>query len=134
MTEKQDTNTTPRNNNNNNNLVYYTTTTRKTTSLYISERFRPTYEKLLEILERENRSVNQWFEDFATPYVRLHEPGNPQQRLDVISDLGKSYRANACFDCQGKPGYKVFLKDKPVLVCESCFERRKPHLKGWSKL
>jgi hypothetical protein len=26
-------------------------------------------------------------------YVRLHEPGNPQQRLDVVLKLGKAYHA-----------------------------------------
>lgn len=137
MSEEKDTTiSTPRNNNNKNNInihtyIYLQHTTK---TFYISNSRNETFKKLYEILSRENVSFSDWVFKQAETYVRLHETGNPQQRIDVISELGKAYKANECFDCGAKPKYKVFEKTKRVLVCQGCFERRKPQLKGWAKL
>lgn len=68
-------------------------------------------------------------------YAQLHEPGNPQQRLDVISELGRAYRSGKCFECDKKPQYKVFyLGGKTLLLCEDHYSKERFKLKGFIKL
>ena len=55
-----------------------------TIRLYYPEAFNNLIKKLKKIAKREGRSVSQLFvKDFAVHYVRIHEKGNPQTRLDV---------------------------------------------------
>ncbi len=61
--------------------------------LYVNQKNRLLYGTLKEILRREKRSFSSWVLENAESYVRLHEPGNPQQRLDTIIKLGKAYHA-----------------------------------------
>jgi len=49
--------------------------------------------QLKRILKREGKSMSNWFGENVESYCRLHEPGNPQQRLDTILKLGKAYHA-----------------------------------------
>jgi len=42
------------------------------------------YEKLKEIARREGRSASAVISELIEEYVRQHEPGNPQLRLDLI--------------------------------------------------
>jgi len=57
--------------------------------LYIPDEFQPTLSKFIETLEREGCSVSRWFREQAEQYVNLHSPGNPQQTLDRIIEIGK---------------------------------------------
>jgi len=59
----------------------------------LKEDNRENYERLVDILDRENKSFSDFVFEHVASYVRLHEPGNPQQRLDTIIRLGKSYHA-----------------------------------------
>jgi len=60
---------------------------------YIPSSFENTFDLLQTILKREGSNFSRWVRDNAESYVRLHEPGNPQQRLDTILRLGKAYHA-----------------------------------------
>lgn len=61
--------------------------------IYINKHRRGIYESLQEILKRDGKSFSSWVLDYAQDYVRLHEPGNPQQRLDTILKIGKAYHS-----------------------------------------
>ncbi len=37
--------------------------------------------------------MSKFFVEKLEEYQRLHEPGNPQQRLDVVLKIGKAYHA-----------------------------------------
>jgi hypothetical protein len=43
--------------------------------------------------KREGKHISNIIAEYLEQYVRLHEPGNPQQRLDTILKLGKAYHA-----------------------------------------
>lgn len=73
---------------------------------YIPASFENTFDLLQTILKREHSNFSQWVRDNAESYVRLHEPGNPQQRLDTILRLGKAYHAPSRI-C----GFKDCLRD-----------------------
>jgi hypothetical protein len=49
------------------------------------------WQEFKEIGKREGKPISQLFREFVEQYVQLHEPGNPQQRLDTIVRLGKKY-------------------------------------------
>ena len=82
-------------------------------NFYVNEDFIPFYEKYIEIMKRENSSVSEGIRDLIKSYVRLHEPGNPQQRLDVILIDKKAYRAPVFCGfrgCNGEAdGYGVYV-------------------------
>ena len=103
-------------------------------NFYIDEDFLLTYEKFKKIMERENVSVSEWIRTAIAEYVRLHEPWNPQQRLDTIMDLGKAYRADQCNMCEAKPMFRCFIGKKSVLLCEDHFEQKRSWFTGWKKL
>lgn len=63
---------------------------------YVSHEFEPTLQKLMEILKRDSKSLSQWIREHAVEYVRVHEPGNPQQTLTRILKSSKAYRAPDC--------------------------------------
>jgi hypothetical protein len=57
-----------------------------------------------EAVSAKRSSLSHFFVEKMEEYHRLHEPGNPQQRLDVILKTGKAYyapgpvcRARDCF-------------------------------------
>lgn len=105
------------------------------TTINVTQARIPTYLKLKEILKRENANLSDLFFQFCEQYVRLHEPGNPQQRLDTIAKLGKAYRAGKCFECDKKPKFKVFyLGGKSLLLCEEHYDAERFKVKGWVKL
>lgn len=74
--------------------------------VYVNRQGQLLYENLKEILKREKRSFSSWVMENVESYIRLHEPGNPQQRLDTILRLGKAYHApsRVC-------GFKDCLRD-----------------------
>jgi hypothetical protein len=100
----------------------------KQNHFYSSEEFTPTLTQMREILKRESvgkskeKSLSEWIREQITEYVKLHEPGNPQQRVDHDWSTGKPYKAlGICGfrDC-GKNGVAsgVFLPNgKKFLLC-----------------
>jgi len=61
--------------------------------IYVPPQKKTVYQKLREILKREGRSISNFFLEQAETYVRLHEPGNPQQTLPEIMKRKKAYVA-----------------------------------------
>jgi hypothetical protein len=61
--------------------------------MYLKQEDLETWKTLRDIAQREGRSIAQIVREQVETYVRLHEPGNPQQRLDTIVRLGKKYVA-----------------------------------------
>lgn len=64
-------------------------------NIYVPPNKKEVVKKGKDILEREGTSLSKFIVEKIEEYVRLHEPGNPQQRLDTIAKLGKPYRADA---------------------------------------
>lgn len=92
------------------------------------------FKKLPEIADRENRSMTEIVVELIESYVRLHEPGNPQQRLDVIVRDGKAYHADQCTVCGGKPVFMGFEDGVQRLFCRDCFGKKKLRLQGWREI
>lgn len=108
-------------------------------SFYGDQDFKPRWEKFLKICEREETSdakssASKHIRDFVEEYVMLHEPGNPQQRFDVLAKLGKAYRANACLDCGAKPTHEVTINGVKAFACRTHFIKRRSSLNGWKEL
>ena len=70
------------------------------------------FKKFAEIAERENKSMTQLITEFVENYVKLHDPGNPQQRLDTIMELGRAYRANECCVCGIEAIFEAYDKKR----------------------
>jgi hypothetical protein len=68
------------------------TRTRKLT-LYVPPQSRLLLENAKATLKREGKSISNFLFEQLESYYRLHEPGNPQQRLDTILKIGKAYHA-----------------------------------------
>ena len=100
-------------------------------TIYLDEETKALIPKAKEIFKRENSSLSEWFRTTLTEYIRLHEPGNPQQRLDTIMDLGKPYNANKCNMCDSKPAWRGFVGKNVVLLCGTHFEGQRKRLSGW---
>jgi len=81
--------------------------------IYVPPEKKRIYEKLKHILRREGRTVSRWFLEQAEIYVRLHEPGNPQQVLNHFFENDKPYRApKICgFRSCGKPCVAIAVHD-----------------------
>lgn len=114
-------------------------TNRKLT-LYIPEASSLLIENMKTILEREDKSLSKFFIEQAETYYRLHEPGNPQQRLDTIIRLGKAYHApmRIC-------GYKDCMRDSVAValfvpnqteyaLCQLHYIEAQQNLKLWQFL
>jgi hypothetical protein len=93
------------------------------------------------ILKREGSSVSRFVMDKFEEYYRLHEPGNPQQRLDIILKLGKAYHAPKPIcgfkDClRDVAGVGVFLQNgKEYGLCtRHLAEAKKLGVKVWRLL
>jgi hypothetical protein len=65
----------------------------KVRRFYVPTKFENTFNMLQSILKREGINFSQWVREQTEGYVRLHEPGNPQQRLDIILKLGKAFHS-----------------------------------------
>jgi len=86
----------------------------------------PDWEKILEdleeILKREHKTFSQWVRDQVKPYVELHRPGNPQQRIDTIMRIGHAYRAESCCICAKQAEVQAFTKQGlTLLYCRECY-------------
>jgi predicted DNA-binding protein len=88
-----------------------------------SEEAKRLWKEAKEIAKREGKSVSQLIREFLESYIHLHEPGNPQQRLDTIIRLGKKYVApKVCMvkDCmRDAVAVATYLNDgKDYFLCE----------------
>ncbi len=109
---------------------------RKERRFYVPDRYQILFEKLEAILKREESSLSEWIRDQAEPYVRLHEPGNPQQRLDIILIDKKSYKAPKFCGyrrCNREAvGFGVFLETgEKYPLCKMHFHLAKTDRKMW---
>jgi len=82
------------------------TRTKRKLTLYIPETSRLLIDNARTVLKREGKSISNFLVEQLESYCRLHEPGNPQQRLDTILKLGKAYHA-PCRVC----GFKNCMRD-----------------------
>lgn len=71
--------------------------------IYEPKNFEHTMKKMQDILKREGKTFSGWVREQVRLYVKLHEPGNPQQRIDTMAKLGTPYKANSCQMCSRKP-------------------------------
>lgn len=76
-----------------NRAFYIRTRTQRKLTLYIPENYRLLLDNSKRVLKREGKSLSNFLIEQLESYYRLHEPGNPQQRLDTIMRLGKAYHA-----------------------------------------
>ena len=90
---------------------------KKERRFYIPQYFQTKMILLEDILQREGISLSAWFRRQAEEYVRLHEPGNPQQRIDTIIKLGKAYRAVPLCECGVKATRRVVTTRNATLYC-----------------
>ena len=90
--------------------------------------------KAQKIMAREGRTLSNWFLEELQRYVTVHDPGNPQQRIDTILELGKPYNANGCMECGKKPFVLANSGKKRVLLCKTHFEKLKRKLQGWKEV
>ncbi len=82
------------------------TRTKRKLTLYIPEHSRLLVDNARTVLKREHKNLSNFLIEQLQSYYRLHEPGNPQQRLDTIMRLGKAYHAPSRI-C----GFKDCLRD-----------------------
>jgi hypothetical protein len=75
-------------------------------TLYVPVAKQRLIQDVKQVLKREGSSISRFMIDKFEEYYRLHEPGNPQQRLDTIIKLGKAYHAPSPI-C----GFKDCLRD-----------------------
>jgi hypothetical protein len=86
--------------------------------LYVPGDMQPTLKKLREILDREGKSVSAWFREQAVDYVREHEPGNPQKRLEPFTGEPTAVDPFGCGNLLSKNAKKVRCR----LSSETTFE------------
>ena len=108
--------------------------------VYVNRAGSLLYENLKVILKREKKSFSSWVLENAESYVRLHEPGNPQQRLDMIMRLGKAYHAPSRIcgfkDCmRDSVTVGVFLQNgKEYGLCKKHLQEAKDCGRSWKFL
>ena len=57
--------------------------------------------------------MSEKLRDFISGYVRRHEPGNPQTRLDVLMERGAPpYEPPSCSYCNKPATYICYVQDK----------------------
>jgi hypothetical protein len=102
---------------------------------YLGTPYKGVWQDFRRICSTEGTSASNKLTDYIVDYVRLHEPGNPQQRIDIISQLEKPYRSHGCLDCGNK---KVMVETRvngiTVRLCDEHFKKRKHKLQGWRRL
>ena len=65
----------------------------KVRNIYVKKEDECTLLSLEGILRREGNSFSEWVRRQVKEYVRLHEPGNPQQTVTRYIECGKPYVA-----------------------------------------
>lgn len=102
--------------------------------VYVPEDKQRLIEVARQIFKREGESLSRWFLEQLETYVRLHEPGNPQQTITQYADEGKPYVApKKCqFHYCNRPAVTVVVNKKSgreYAVCsfhrDACLESGK---------
>jgi len=89
---------------------------------YFPREFERLWETLDEIAKREGRSRSKILRECVEEYVRLHELGNPQTRLDVILDRGAPAKEPPrCSYCSKPATYISYLKDGLFSVARAVY-------------
>jgi len=105
---------------------------------YVPEDFEITMEKMTKILVREGKSLSEWVREQIRNYVRLHEPGNPQQLLERFQDGKGPYIAReCCFNgCYRKAGWVGMYNGLRKYVCgrHQKRARKSENWVGWRRL
>jgi hypothetical protein len=104
----------------------------KKITLYVADKYDAVVKKAKEVFKREGSSMSDFLMQELDQYVRLHEPGNPQQRMDVIIETGHTYTAPLiCGRCKKENVpvlYEaVFTSGLKLKECKTCFEAAKEH-------
>jgi len=102
--------------------------------IYVPPEFVQVHEKLKEIAKRENISISRLFWRWATHYVSLHAPGNPQQRLDKILEQPKPYKAKPLCGCGKLAEYKALIGNNWIVLCRKCLRRKGNTVLGYKPL
>jgi len=100
-------------------------------TFYTPKNLGITFQKLEEILKREGSCLSHWIQTNAVDYVRLHEPGNPQQRIDTIIHNGHPYHARTYRDCRARhfrknptPPFEAYCSHEKRMInksfCDLC--------------
>lgn len=93
--------------------------------IYIPPLKKGLVDKTKKLLEKEGSSLSQFLLSKIEEYYRLHEPGNPQQRLDTIAAIGHAYRAESCCVCGKQAEVQAFTeKGLNLLYCRECYEKK----------
>jgi len=91
-------------------------------TFYYHHGFKPTVEKFLEICAREGKSPSEHIRKMIAEYVRVHEPGNPQKRLDRVLEDGEP-TGPTCVEC-GKPATRrYFVEGTTIYRCADHYFR-----------
>ena len=78
-----------------------------------------TWAKFLKICKREGSSGSEKIRDLVRDYVKLHEPGNPQQLLTRFAEGGGAYRApHTCCFCWRQGEYVGEYEYTKYRLCE----------------
>jgi hypothetical protein len=113
---------------------------KKERRFYVPATFENTFDMLQNILKREHSNFSQWVRDQTESYVRLHEPGNPQQRIDTILKIGKAYHAPGKIcgfkDCMRDAiGVALFLpRNEEYGYCSKHLKHIKENCQVWKVL
>ena len=75
-------------------------------NLYIPERHREAVQRAKELMKKEGESLSRKVVQYLIDYVRMHEPGNPQLRLDRVLEEGGP-RGPVCAVCGMPARYQV---------------------------
>ena len=105
---------------------------KKRTTFYLETELT---KKFKVICTREQESMSSKFEKWMRDYIIKHEPGNPQLRLDKISQT-KITKECSHPSCKKTAVYEVWSKEKNLhaYLCEGHKERDKKLLKRWCRL
>jgi len=93
-------------------------------SFYYPNNKESIWKKFLEITKREGTTGSYKILQLIEEYVKQHDPGNPQQRLDVISNIGKPYMASTCQDCGRSPVFEGLKKGVWLKYCGLHWDNR----------
>jgi hypothetical protein len=92
-------------------------------TIYLPKRQKPIVKEMRKLLKAEGSSLSRYLSDQIDAWWQLHEPGNPQQRMDTIIELGKAYQApkicgfKNCF--RDAVGFATYVpKHKEYALCK----------------
>jgi len=93
--------------------------------LYVPEEKKRLIKIAKKLLEKEGKTLSNFFIERLEEYVRLHEAGNPQQTLTHLFKNGKPYRAPSQCGCGRLAEYWFFAENIKLKVCKVCLQSLK---------